>query len=707
MVRKAVLIALITVMAVLFAAVGAWAAGAEYRALTTPEVVSPGEEPTKLGSLHVRVAPLEKGTHSALAALPEGCTVVLPADMHALESEMVLMSFKATEKPNEFLMTVEAMTAASAATFVIPLSAGLAGLEEGDIPLTITGLSGQLGSDVVTVGEVVDARVSVSVAKPPVIGETGSSGGQVSILVTENSPGALNAGAGSLEFLLPAGFFWDAKSLSVEVLKTGGYKLTAAVDGANPRILTVDVVETGKRAQGTVRINADVLVSGVDAPFGDVTATLGGATKADPASLVVARYQDYGAELTARSVPDVLAGRLAAAVGELALTETAPDSLASDRTITLSLPDGAKWASFGSVKGEGGLGVAGTPEIANDGQTLRYSVKQVRDNKVGKISFKDMKVDIAVDFTGDLTVEAGGSAGVTGKVTVAKVLAPVQAQAAQPGVGIGKQDQPAGKITLTEGAAGALLRGKNLLVRFPDRISLEMPKVRVVKGDLDIDVNGVELKDNVLTIPVRTQSTLASTIEISDITYTLDRFAAAGPVVVEVFGPAVNQVNDKAALAGVTRGFKIGADGIFPSAVAAAKVANAIAGGGVPAGDVLFVIGEASYTVQGVKQKMDVAPYLKNGRTYLPLRYVGLSLGVSEEDIEWDGKTATLTKGDTVVKVTVNVKSLNVNGKESAIDAAPELAPPGRIMLPYRAVAEAFGAKVDWDAATKTVTMTL
>ena len=122
---------------------------------------------------------------------------------------------------------------------------------------------------------------------------------------------------------------------------------------------------------------------------------------------------------------------------------------------------------------------------------------------------------------------------------------------------------------------------------------------------------------------------------------------------------------------------------------------------------VVFSIGSSQYTINGKEYTMDVALYTTNGRTFLPLRYVGLSLGVDADDIKWDGSAAILTKGDKTVIVRPGSKILQVNKTGREMDVTPEIVPPGRIMLPYRFVAEAFGASVGWDGATRTVTMSV
>lgn len=119
----------------------------------------------------------------------------------------------------------------------------------------------------------------------------------------------------------------------------------------------------------------------------------------------------------------------------------------------------------------------------------------------------------------------------------------------------------------------------------------------------------------------------------------------------------------------------------------------------------VFTVGNTRYKHHGMTREMDVAPYLRDGRVFLPLRYVGVSLDVDE--IDWDGQMATLVKDDIKVQVTTGIRDIIVNGKVLTMDVAPELVLPGRIMLPYRYIAEAFDASVAWDEASRSVLITL
>ncbi len=55
-------------------------------------------------------------------------------------------------------------------------------------------------------------------------------------------------------------------------------------------------------------------------------------------------------------------------------------------------------------------------------------------------------------------------------------------------------------------------------------------------------------------------------------------------------------------------------------------------------GEIIFQIGEREFTVNGKRRMADVAPFVENGRTKIPLRYAAEALGI---DVEWDGETRT------------------------------------------------------------------
>jgi photosystem II stability/assembly factor-like uncharacterized protein len=119
---------------------------------------------------------------------------------------------------------------------------------------------------------------------------------------------------------------------------------------------------------------------------------------------------------------------------------------------------------------------------------------------------------------------------------------------------------------------------------------------------------------------------------------------------------------------------------------------------------VKFVVGQKTYSVGDRVFDMDAEAFTENGRTYVPVRYLGDALGA---EIKWDGATqmVTLVKDNVTVKLVVGSKAINVNDQPKQMDVAP-LVRGGRTYLPARYVAEAFGYRMGWDPVTQTVSVT-
>lgn len=126
----------------------------------------------------------------------------------------------------------------------------------------------------------------------------------------------------------------------------------------------------------------------------------------------------------------------------------------------------------------------------------------------------------------------------------------------------------------------------------------------------------------------------------------------------------------------------------------------------VPLNPSVFTIGSTTYLLDGSYLVMDAAPYIKNSRTYLPIRYVAYAMGLTDADIQWDEATqmVTLTKGTTTVSLVIGNQIMFQNGTPIMMDVAPEIT-NGRTSLPIAWVAKAFGYTAVWDPILQTVTI--
>ncbi|MEM3385723.1 MAG: stalk domain-containing protein [Nitrososphaeria archaeon] len=108
--------------------------------------------------------------------------------------------------------------------------------------------------------------------------------------------------------------------------------------------------------------------------------------------------------------------------------------------------------------------------------------------------------------------------------------------------------------------------------------------------------------------------------------------------------------------------------------------------------------------VNGNLLEIDVPPMIINGRTLVPLRFLSESFGA---EVNYNDKTKTITidYGKNKIILTVGKKVASVNGKTYSLDVAPVIY-NGRTLVPIRFISEIFGADVVWDGTSKTIIIT-
>ncbi|QCT04581.1 copper amine oxidase N-terminal domain protein [Paenibacillus algicola] len=124
---------------------------------------------------------------------------------------------------------------------------------------------------------------------------------------------------------------------------------------------------------------------------------------------------------------------------------------------------------------------------------------------------------------------------------------------------------------------------------------------------------------------------------------------------------------------------------------------------GLPTGTAQMSIGQKSMTVNGTKIATDAAPLLKDGTTYVPIRFVLDAFG---GQAGWSGadQRVTVLRGSKLLELTVGKKELVLNGKRMTSSVAPMIV-SGRTLVPLRVVSEQLGLTVKWDNNNKTVTI--
>lgn len=105
--------------------------------------------------------------------------------------------------------------------------------------------------------------------------------------------------------------------------------------------------------------------------------------------------------------------------------------------------------------------------------------------------------------------------------------------------------------------------------------------------------------------------------------------------------------------------------------------------------------------VNGEQPVMDVEPTIENGRTLVPFRSLAEALGA---EVEWNAedRTVTVTKDGATVVLTIDSMIATVDGKEYKLDV-PAKIKNGRTVIPLRFLSEGLKAKVLWEQETQTV----
>ena len=118
---------------------------------------------------------------------------------------------------------------------------------------------------------------------------------------------------------------------------------------------------------------------------------------------------------------------------------------------------------------------------------------------------------------------------------------------------------------------------------------------------------------------------------------------------------------------------------------------------------IVLVIDQSTATVNGTISQLDQAPVIRSGRTLIPLRFIGESLGA---DIAWDetARSVTYTKGGQQIVLIIGEPQAWVNGVQVTLDTAPEIL-NGRTLVPLRFISENLGYSVIWEAETRSVTV--
>lgn len=394
-------------------------------------------------------------------------------------------------------------------------------------------------------------------------------------------------------------------------------------------------------------------------------------------------------EKDAREIPTLSKGNSKV----VELTVNAVEGTLSNGAVIDFDMDGAQIV-FNSLKvtEPAGILLTSSKSAGKDAKIAGYEVYtdndfSIRTNKSDLTMIK-LQFEIVADplAKGNATIKAKAAKSEDQKIDIAKISQTVSLSIVPKAVEKGKiVDLPS--VTIKESEKGQIQPNDKLYLELVysgsdrekgEHIAFQTAKDIKVESTGKLEVQSVEMgsQPNILVLTIKTRSYDApGTIILSNIKGYLSEKAAQGDV--KLKSTINSAITDEAVF------FTVGAK---PTA-----------------GKTTFVIGNKNYVANGTPKVLVTAPYINSGRTMLPVRAVGESLGLSAE---WNNETKTATFQDAtkVAIVKIGESTITVNGIKMPLNAPAEIK-DGSTMIELRSLANAFSVAIDWDNATKTVTV--
>ena len=292
------------------------------------------------------------------------------------------------------------------------------------------------------------------------------------------------------------------------------------------------------------------------------------------------------------------------------------------------------------------------------------------------------------------------------KVEVAKVDAAVQVKSEALTVKAGLKDQKGGKIVITETKEERLAKNKEIRIACAEDkygFDIKDAKVEVTGGDIEVKS---EVKDGEIIIKVTRSSDEASEITVTDLEVTTDRTVPEGTFDFQVGGTAISKLNAEKDSTStkederfedvieIKEFIKVGTKNTedLPNAAAAKEI--------------VLTVGSPAYTVNGEAKTADAAPEIdKNGRTMVPVRFVAEEFGKVDFGTINGVGTVTIFKDGAVLQFQNGSNIMNKNGINVPMDTQV-VVKNGRTYVPFKYVADGLGINYNYDAATKSITFT-
>lgn len=582
------------------------------------------------------------------------------------------------------------------------------------------------------------------------IGTAASKGDEVTLTLRVNGGFRFKTGSGSNSSSSVR--FFDDKTGTPLTIK--GSKVEFSANDSVMKVTLTGLGENRTLPTG-IRIEGLFVESTNDKNLGDVELSISG-DGVSSQSVIVAKREKLGFKLeTLKDPKEIISGRHYSnndvsmsesdnTTVEIKFSEAVPNTLVESRALDFSVPEGVKIVGMEISKTNNfdDAPVVGDFEIINNGKTLRlkrdsYRVKSSSANTNILANFT-MKLNLSVDpaFKGDikLGVTGGGQSDVT-ETVIAKAVLPFEIKSQSTKLNIGYQDYNTADIVITEARPGMFLENKTAVLSLAapygtQELGFSEAKFEVSGGELEVKEKDFKVGENngekgTINFKINKASYKnPSTITIKNVKVGTTRSVPFGAYDLKLKGDAV--INNYKSDVKDDKSFDVTSKDVNlvnqnnTSSYDFKNYVEVITETGTLDKTVKVSVGEKTVLVGDQAIDMDVAPYIQasSNSTMVPLRFVSVALGVdtgnvanpdASNKIAWDANTKTTTiyygagTGQKIIQFQAGSNIMTVDGTRIPMEYGVKAEiKDGRMFVPFRALGQALGVAVTWDADSRT-----
>ncbi|WP_353106643.1 copper amine oxidase N-terminal domain-containing protein [Acetoanaerobium noterae] len=586
----------------------------------------------------------------------------------------------------------------------IPMSVKFDGAPEGAQKVKVVALNSGVTAGEYTYATVGAGEVTMKVDSKVKISRSGNK--TVDFIIDEVAVGSFDNGE-DYSLKLPKDFSWGT------VTVTGA--ATGAVSATDNRVLNVDVTSADDAKLQSIYVTAQITPSR-DAKFGDVTMTV---TKGEisPSSLVIAEYVDYIGTITVDKVLDVVSGKDEDKLytAKIKIEEPVAATLLQNRFIEFSFnKDNASFEDEEMLKltrkaGNGVLELDASSSKALVGTALAATaeVETTVDGKLVDSHQFDVKVTTGSTTATkyELEIPFVVSALYEGDVVLTVEGAGVEKQ----DVVIAKAKKPV-TIEIDKNSSADLKIGLQKQTA-PDIIITET-EAGALSEDTIYTIANRYTENNIIWKDAKIE-VIEGDLELDADDSDISANDKGVDIAVETKSTKASKIKISGVEVTLDRtvpygpfevNFNFGITGKEYNNLSSRVERKAYFNVVTPApGDqnatTTFTMDSTTYTMiingQPQQMTMDVAPFIQDNRAMLPIKYVADAIGAK---VNYDSmsRVATFTKDATVAALYLDSNILYVNGTPVTMDTKPVIS-NGRAMVPVIYVAQAFGFQYGTD----------